>query len=124
FIAAAYRPDQGNAVATAEVEVRPDELTEQTLSLNAGYLKLTTTAGEGGEKLDSDLVYEVFDPKQNLDGHREMIVSRSDAVPRLSLIEGTYFVRVKHNGSDVAEAEIKVPAGEMTEHMFVLGSGD
>ena len=112
----------GAANATAEVEVGAGGLTEQILTLNAGYLRLASIAVDGAEQLDRDLSYEVFAARKDLQGNRQKITHSYDAQPLFKLPAGGYHVAVSH-GSANASAEVEVAAGELTEHVLTLNVG-
>ncbi|MBN1652583.1 MAG: VWA domain-containing protein [Deltaproteobacteria bacterium] len=118
FVKAQY--DQ--AVATAEVEVKANEMSEKTLVLNAGALKLNALIKKGGDRVDRDLYWTIYEGKQSIDGKRNLIVSRSQTPCSAKLNAGRYFVKAQYDQA-AATAEVEVKANEMTEETLILNAG-
>ena len=104
----------GQAVTAAEVEVKPGELTEQTLNLNVGYLRINSVISEGGEAITDKLSYEVYEMATDLQGNRKRVTYSYDASPLFRLTQGNYWVTVKH-GSAFTAQEASTTAGSLTE---------
>lgn len=104
----------GNAAASADVTVEPGELTEQTVVLNAGYLRLSAVAAGSSEALTKNLKYQVYEAKKDLDGQRREISYSYAASPLFRLPAGEYYVTVER-GSARATAEVQIEAGRLRE---------
>ena len=112
----------GNALASAELEVNAGELTEHTMVLNVGYLRLSSVPVEDAEPLDNNLNYRVYEAKKDLQGKRKSVADSYNHEPLFRLPAGQYYVTAKH-GNALASAELEVNAGELTEHTMVLNVG-
>ncbi len=112
----------GDAYAGTELEIVAGELTEQTIDLNAGYLRLAAALTEGAEPLGDNLFYWVYEAQQDVEGNRKQVTSTSDAKPLFRLPAGRYSVRVRH-GDDYVDAELEVEADTLTEHTIALSAG-
>ena len=112
----------GATLASADITLTDGELIEQTLNLNAGYLRLASIPTEGMEPLKEGLYYQVYAAQADLQGKREKIDSSGSSTPLFKLPAGSYFVTVKH-GSAIASAEFEVKAGELNEQTLNLNVG-
>ncbi|NJN46973.1 MAG: hypothetical protein HC808_11410, partial [Candidatus Competibacteraceae bacterium] len=86
----AHGSNESNVVTEADVEVKAGELSEQIISLEAGYLRLATLPVEGSEPLAKDLSYDVFGAQQDLQGNRTRVAFSYDARPLFRLKAGAY----------------------------------
>ena len=112
----------GQAYASMEVEVSAGEITEQTLNLHAGYLRLFSIVAQGVEPVARDLRYSIYTAKKDLEGKRRQVTNSYDSVPLFRLPAGRYFVSVSH-GQAYASIEVEVSAGELTEQTLNLNAG-
>ena len=112
----------GDASAVTQVDVKADEITEQAVPLNAGYLKLAAFNKEGGKRYGSGLGWRITEPKPNLDGTYKNVSYQSSAVPLFILPEGSYRVYVKIGNASTA-VQVEVKADEATEQPVFLNAG-
>ncbi len=112
----------GDASAVTQVDVKADEITEQAVPLNAGYLKLAAFNKEGGKRYDSGLGWRITEPKPNLEGTYKNVSYQSSAVPLFILPEGSYRVYVKIGNASTA-VQVEVKADEATEQPVFLNAG-
>ena len=111
--------NHGNAGTDTEVALTAGKLTEHTINLNAGYLRLAAVAAEGGEPLTKDLRYWVYEAEKDLSGNRREITNTYDAQPLFKLPAGQYYIWATHGDfSDATEAEVR--AGESSEVILTL----
>ena len=112
----------GEVSTEVPVTIKEGETVEQTISLEAGILRLVAIAAEGGQPLKKDLRYRVFPSQADVEGNREQIAHSPRAQPVFRLKAGDYLVRVTY-GEAAAEAEVTVAAGESTEQTVSLEAG-
>lgn len=99
-------------------EVTPGEVTEGELVANAGVLKLTASAVEGGEQVKA--FFTVLAGKASLDGRYEQIAANASG--EFQIGAGPYRVRAKW-GDVVGEADVEVKAGEQVESNVLVPGG-
>ena len=116
FVTANY----GKAERSFDMQVEAGALTDETLVIQAGHLRLDGTFGEGEEVRSR---FDVFHAKQDLDGRRKLI-GREHSNPGkpalFQLSEGTYWIEANHGDANEA-FEIEVAAGELTEKTVAFG---
>ena len=110
----------GNAEATAEAQVRPDERTELDLVLEAGVLELGAVLVEDGPPAEGAR-FQILSTEKDIRGARESIVTRTRRTSFI-LPEGTYLVRADE-GLASAETEVEIKAGDRTETAIALDAG-
>ena len=116
----------GQAYASMEVEVSAGEITEQTLNLNAGYLKLSSIAAQDSQPVARDLKYFVYEAKKDRDGKRKQITNSYDAAPLFRLAAGRYYIMVEHRGTN-ASAEVEIVEGQREKvilKIYAEGQGE
>jgi hypothetical protein len=109
----------GAAYASTEVAVTAAQVTQQSLNLKAGYLRLASILAQGNERLTRDLRYEIYEAKQDLEGNRKRIDYSFDAEPLFKLPAGRYYVTVSY-GDASASMEIEIEAGGRHESTFEI----
>ena len=105
------------------VEVTAGQATELTITLEAGSLRLSLIAEEGGQPLTKGkgVRYRVYEGQADLEGNHEEVTSSSNvAQPLFSLKAGQYLVRAQL-GDRTAETSVTVTAGQLTEQTLALG---
>ena len=107
----------GAAFAGQVVTIEPDTLTEATLTLNAGLLRLAAEASPGGTDLEDSMFYWVYENKTDLQGNREEVSRDGNAKPLFRLPAGEYYVTARHGAAYTSEVLIVLP-GELTEFTF------
>lgn len=112
----------GQAFANQEVEVKAGELTEITLNLNVGYLRLSAIPTEGASPLTDALYYRVRSASTDLQGKRKEIDRSGGANPMFRLPAGDYQVEASH-GKAVVTTDATVVAGSLTEETINLNVG-
>ncbi len=119
FVTASY----GDAERSFDLAVEADTLTEETLIIPAGHLRLQAALTEQGD--DVEARFDVYHAKQDLEGKRK-IARREYGKPGkpalFRLAEGNYFVEASHGHAEQT-FEIDVVAGELIEKTVVLGAG-
>ncbi|WP_415714299.1 vWA domain-containing protein [Roseibium sp.] len=112
----------GNARATLDVTVTADELNEQTLDMNVGYLRLANVMAEGKEALDDGVFYIVYGAKKDLNGNRKEVTRSGAAVPLFRLNAGDYYVVASYGRSTTA-LDVTVEAGSLEERTMIQDAG-
>jgi hypothetical protein len=105
------------------VEVTAAQATELTITLDAGSLRLSLIAEEGGTPLTKGkgVRYWVYEGQADLEGNHEEVTSSSNvAQPLFSLKAGQYLVRAKL-GDRTVETNVEVTAGQLMEQALTLG---
>ncbi|MCP5459647.1 MAG: VWA domain-containing protein [Gammaproteobacteria bacterium] len=118
--------NESNATLEVPVETQANELTEQTLNLDIGYLRLSAIPAEGADPLKTDMSYEMFTATQDLEGKRTKVAFSYDAQPVFKLKTGKYHLRINYGGNEsnvVTEADVEVSAGELSEQTISLEAG-
>ncbi len=108
----------GNATVSRDVEIKPGEVTDETLILEAGLLHLASTLGES-ETADG-AYYTIFSGKTKMDGSRERITYGSQKEYKLPV--GTYRVEAKW-GQAIGVADVEIKGGERTEITISIPGG-
>ena len=114
--------DHGDAGAGAEVAVRPGELTEYVMVLDAGYVRLTPLLSEGGDVIRNDFSTYVFEAEAYGNGNRDHLSYSSNAAPQFALNAGRYILVSRH-GTARRELEVDIVAGETADLTVVLNAG-
>lgn len=110
----------GEAIVGEEVEVQAGQPTEVSLVLGAGVLSLFASAVEGGDTVKK-VYYRVYAAKKDIEGNRKQ-VSAGGGQPKFQLPAGKYVVTATW-GKAVAQQEVEVTAGELTEATINLNAG-
>ncbi len=108
------KAEYGYAEAFTEVEVMAGELTEVTMNLNAGSLRLQAIAVKGAEPLTEPSVWRVYEATQDVNGKRKQITSNRSVVQVFTLPAGHYVIKVEHGDTEVF-MDVEVTAGELTD---------
>jgi len=109
----------GNATGDFEINIKEGELTELTVPLNAGYLKVKAALKKGGAPVKGSLGWNVYEAKKDANGNRKSVTYTSHATPVFRLNSGKYYVSVKH-GDKSANFEIKIKSGKIEDKTIVL----
>lgn len=112
----------GKAFASLDVTVTADELNEQTLDMNVGYLRLANIMAEGADKLEKGVFYIVYGAKKDLNGNRKEVMRTSKAQPLLRLNAGDYLIWASY-GKSQATLDVSVEAGSLEELTMVQDAG-
>ena len=108
----------GKARASFDVSIKADELSDETLNMNVGYLRVANVMAEGQPALEKDVFYYVYGAKKDLEGNRKEVTRSGNAQPLFRLSDGDYFI-VAQYGSSRATAEVTVEAGALSEVTMV-----
>ena len=102
----------GSASANAEVEITPAVVTDRTLNLGAGILRLNTVPADGSKPLERGVAYTVYAAARDAEGNRTRIIESNEysGPPRFPLPAGRYFVTAAHSDGN-ASTETVVTAG-------------
>ncbi len=109
----------GKAKVGQEVEITAGELIKANIVLNAGVVKITAVAEQGGKPLDKAYVY-VYEPTASASGQRATVTSGNQRT-KFTIPAGRYFVTAQLGKTKVGQ-EIDVKAGEFTETTIVLSA--
>lgn len=77
---------------------------------------------EGGAKLQSGLIWRVYNAKAKADGGFELISTHREPTPTAALLPGEYLVNAAYGLSNLTK-KIKVEGGKSVEETFVLNTG-
>lgn len=110
----------GEALVGKDVEVLAGQPTEVSLVLGAGVLSLFAAASEGGDTVRK-VYFRVYAAKKDIEGNRKQVTA-GGGQPKFQLPAGTYLVTAKW-GQALAEREVEVTAGELTEATVTLNAG-
>lgn len=112
FVTAAW----GKALASDTVEVKPGELTEVTLNLNAGRITVVAL-DENGQPVTKGGYYRVYEAKKDIEGNRTQVSAGGGKSHEVSLPAGDYVVEVNYGGRNkvAGSQEVTVTAGELSE---------
>lgn len=108
----------GKARAAFDVTVAADQLSDETVDMNVGYLRIANTLADGLPALEKDLFYYVYEAKKDLEGNRREVTRSGNAQPLFRLNAGNYHVVAVH-GSARATADVTVEAGALNEQTMV-----
>jgi Ca-activated chloride channel homolog len=112
----------GNARAILDVTVKADELSEQTLDMNVGYLRLANVMAEGNPLLEDGVFYIVYGAKKDLNGNRKEVTRSGAAQPLFRLNAGDYHIVASYGKSRTA-LDVSVEAGSLEEVTMVQDAG-
>ena len=98
--------------SNVEVEITAGAVTEQTLNLRAGILRLTAVLADGGKPLADGVDYTVDTATRDAEGKRTRITESNylSGPPRFPLPAGRYFVTATHSRG-AGSAETVITAG-------------
>jgi len=77
---------------------------------------------EGGAKLQSGLIWRVYNAQATADGNFELISTHRESNPTAALLPGEYLVNAAYGLSNLTK-KIKVESGRSLEETFVLNTG-
>ena len=112
----------GAASTASDIEITAGKLTEKTVNLKVGYLRMASVAAEGGQEVKDKLAYTVFEAEQDLEGKRKQVTYSYDAKPLFRLPEGKYRVIIKHGAAQKA-SEVEIKAGKLSQTTVNLNVG-
>ena len=112
----------GAAFAGQVVTIEPDSLTEATLTLNAGLLRLAAEASPGGTDLEDSMFYWVYENKTDLQGNRTEIARDGNATPLFRLSAGDYHIVARH-GSAYSTMDISLEPDTLTDRVMDMNVG-
>lgn len=116
----APQPDAPQAQAQRVVPVSPAPPKTQPLRPVPVSFKALIT--EGGAKLQSGLIWRVYNAKAKSDGGFELISTHREPTPTAALLPGEYLVNAAYGLSNLTR-KIKVVGGKSLEETFVLNTG-
>ncbi|GBE42485.1 von Willebrand factor type A domain protein [bacterium BMS3Bbin10] len=111
----------GKIKATASADIAAGETTDIVVTLGSGFIKPSMRLSAGADAGDRDVIYTIYEAKQNLQGKRKRLLSRRGSA-RMAVSSGKYYVEAKY-GSAVAGVEVEVRAGQLVEPVITLGAG-
>ncbi|NNL89151.1 MAG: VWA domain-containing protein [Marinicaulis sp.] len=112
----------GDAKLGEAFVVEPNKTTQHVAVFDAGNLRLSPVATEGGEKLTEKMYYRVYDAKTDLAGKRNQIAASGSVEPLFTLTAGEYVVEASHGKAKI-EVPVTVTAGELTDATANLNVG-
>ncbi|MGF1610202.1 MAG: hypothetical protein ACFCUQ_12455 [Kiloniellales bacterium] len=110
----------GDASTTLETAVQAAQLTDQMVSLNAGYLRARAVLSEGMPPLEG--CFDVYDAKEDLQGNRRYINRACGGPVVFILAAGSYYVQAS-NGLAQASQVLDVKANEVLDRVMNLNAG-
>ncbi|MGI9416508.1 MAG: VWA domain-containing protein [Geminicoccaceae bacterium] len=113
----------GKAKVSEHIEVIDGELTEKTLDLNGGRLRVSASLKEGGAPVTARIA--ILAPEANENGGRAHISSthaKPDKPATFELGAGTYLVQAAFGKAEAGEI-VEIEAGALTERTIVVGAG-
>lgn len=110
----------GSASARAGVKIVAGQRIDQSMILNAGYLRSHAELTSGGEPVSA--CFEVHDPKEDSLGNFKLIARACDTEVRLTLPAGDYNLSAQ-SGNARSSIGVTVTAGQPTKQTAVLNAG-
>lgn len=112
----------GEAIATEDVSIQMDTLSETVIDMNLGYVKVASVLADGLPAIETGLFYRVFEQQTDLQGNRKEVGVAGAALPLFRLTAGDYLLSSAH-GASVVQREITVDAGTLQEITVVHDAG-
>jgi hypothetical protein len=114
----------GKASVETRLEVKSGKLTQQTMTIPVGHIKLDAAYQETDKKIDEKVQYHLYSVEKNVKGKRDKI-THSDYKPtaRFTVPPGTYHLWVGYGKASV-ETRLEVKSGKATEKTILLQKGD
>ncbi len=116
----APKPEAPQAQAQRTVPVSPAP--PKTQPLRPVPVSFNALITEGGAKLQSGLIWRVYNAKAKSDGGFELISTHREPTPTAALLPGEYLVNAAYGLSNLTR-KIKVEGGKSLEETFVLNTG-
>ena len=112
------------AASSVDVEVKGGELTDVTIVLGSGELRLKAVEAEGGEPLGST-DFRVYEAQADKEGNRKEVAGSYSSAKQVSfnLPAGNYHVVAQYDKAS-SSVDVEVKGGELTDVTIVLGSGE
>ncbi|MBW1848060.1 MAG: VWA domain-containing protein [Deltaproteobacteria bacterium] len=112
----------GNTFAETLVEVNKGKLTEQTVNLHAGHLRLHAVLNKGSNPIKESMMWHVYEAEKDVKGNRKKVTHTRHEIPLFILNSGKYYVLAKH-GSATGSFEVEINEGEIAKHTVILNAG-
>ncbi|MEM1430852.1 MAG: VWA domain-containing protein [Pseudomonadota bacterium] len=112
----------GDAFASQDVEVSAGALTDITMDMNVGYLRVASIPTEGGATLTDNQFYWIYEQQADLQGNRAE-VSRSGSAEALFRLPAGDYALVGRHGEAFAEQDVSVSADALTEVVLDMNVG-
>ncbi len=103
----------GDAFAAQDVEVREGALSDITIDMNVGYVRVGAIPTAGAETLQDNMFYRVFEQQADLQGNRSEVTTSGAPEPLFRLPAGDYLLVGRH-GEAFAEQAFSVSADALT----------
>ncbi|MGI9384618.1 MAG: VWA domain-containing protein [Methyloligellaceae bacterium] len=116
-IAKTQTPDVAQSTAVAKPD--PPKTPQSTAPVPVTLTALLTDAGP---KIETGLVWRIFDAKPNRSGKYQLVSTHRDATPTAALPPGDYLVNAAYGLSNLTK-KISVQAGKSLEESFSLNAG-
>jgi Ca-activated chloride channel homolog len=112
----------GRAKAFSQVEVRAGDVTDQTLALNAGALRISARQSEQSSAISKGMRYWVNAASADFEGNRKKIDYSSSATPIFYLNAGKYQV-VASYGKAKKNTTVEVKGNQLAQYEFNMQAG-
>ncbi len=114
----------GNAFARQDVTVTANQLTDVTLNLQAGAVRAKTVYTQGGDVIDRNVFYWVFENETDLNGRRKEIARNGSTQALFQLPAGTYLLQSRFGGANAyASQTIVIEPGKMQDITLDANAG-
>ncbi len=111
----------GKAFSEEKITIAPGELTDNTLDMNVGYLKVNAVMAEGGTPIAKDMFYWVLETTTDLEGNRKEIDRSGSSAHIFRLSAGDYILRSRH-GKAYKDTQVSITAGGLVDTTIVQES--
>jgi hypothetical protein len=115
-------PKAGGPQAQAQRVVPVSPAPPKTQPLRPVPVSFKALITEGGAKLQSGLIWRVYNAKAKADGGFELISTHREPNPTAALLPGEYLVNAAYGLSNLTK-KIKVEGGKSVDETFVLNTG-
>lgn len=122
-VAAPPKSTEASDINTAEsiIEILPPEPVP-TPPATPVPVTFHAQATEGGPRLQSGLIWRIFNAEAEADGGFELISTHREAAPSMTLLPGEYLVNAAYGLSNLTK-KIRVEGGDARDEAFILNTG-
>jgi hypothetical protein len=108
----------GQALSSVAVTITAGQLTKLPVVLNAGYLRVQAQLSDDAQFVSA--CYDVYAPKQDVQGNRVSVARQCDEKAIFTLPAGSYFLVASTSGASAEQLVEVAPGGEPSDYVMSL----
>ncbi len=114
-----------NAIAESEVEIKANQLVENSFNMDVGNIALSAAQAPGAGLIEKNLHFYIYDPNKDLHGKRKLVSQQRYKGNKtvVTLKSGKYYLRANYGINGLAEKQIEIKPNQLVEQSFDMNTG-